>query len=210
MYKMSCVTLGPVATNCYTIINEETNEAILIDASGSATALLRAVQEADAKVVAVLLTHGHFDHIDGVKGIKEAFPDAVVYIGENDKKLAEDAGLNLSWSFTGVPMTVKADKTVADGEKIEIMGILIECLEVPGHTVGGMCYYMPQFDSVFDGDTLFAGSVGRSDFPTGDADALIEGIKEKLFTLPDETRVYPGHNYETTIAQEKKTNYYFR
>jgi glyoxylase-like metal-dependent hydrolase (beta-lactamase superfamily II) len=109
----------------------------------------------------------------------------------------------------GVPASAKADETVTDGQELELIGIKIKCLEVPGHTIGGICYYMPELSSVFDGDTLFHGSVGRSDFPTGDADALIQGIKEKLLTLPDETRVFPGHDSESTIGWEKKYNMFF-
>ena len=209
MYKMSSVTTGPVATNCYTIINEDTNEAILIDASGDERRLLRSVNEAGAKVVALLLTHAHFDHMDATEKIRKAFPEIKVYIGENDKPLLENPSLNLSMGFMGDPISISPDETLKDGEEIELIGIKIKCIEVPGHTVGGMCYYMPELSSVFDGDTLFHGSIGRSDFPTGDGNALIENIKNKLFTLPEETRVFPGHDSETTIGWEKANNMFF-
>lgn len=209
MYKMECVTTGAIATNCYTIINEDTNEAILIDATGDVDSLLRAVRKTDAKLVAILLTHAHFDHVDAVEEVRKVYPDITVYIGEKDKPLLENTALNLSVPFMGVPASAKADETVTDGQELELIGIKIKCLEVPGHTIGGICYYMPELSSVFDGDTLFHGSVGRSDFPTGDADALIQGIKEKLLTLPDETRVFPGHDSESTIGWEKKNNMFF-
>ena len=209
MYKMSSVTTGPVATNCYTIINEDSNEAILIDASGSVARLLSAVKEAGATPKALLLTHAHFDHMDAVDKIREEYPEIEVIIGANDAPLLEDPSLNLSYSFMGDPVTTKADRTVSDGEEIELIGIRIKCIEVPGHTIGGMCYFMPELTSLFDGDTLFHGSIGRSDFPTGDGDALIESIATKLFILPDDTRVFPGHDSETTIGWEKANNYYF-
>ena len=93
---------------------------------------------------------------------------------------------------------------------INLIGIRIECIEVPGHTKGGMCYYMPELSALFDGDTLFHGSVGRSDFPTGDSQLLLDSIRGKLFTLPDETKVFPGHDSETTIGWEKENNMFFQ
>lgn len=209
MYKMSSVTTGPVATNCYTIINDETNEAILIDASGNVDFLLKAVRNAEAEPVALLLTHGHFDHVDAAKDIKKAYPDIKIYIGEKDFKLSESPMLNLSVMFTGRPVSVKADETVVDGEELELIGIRIKCLEISGHTKGGICYYMPDLNAVFDGDTLFHASVGRSDFPGGNGEDLLSGIEQKLFSLPEETRVFPGHDSETTIGWEKKNNPYF-
>ena len=210
MYKMSSVTTGLVATNCFSIINEETNEAIMIDASGNPVYLLQDIRDAGATPVALLLTHAHFDHVDAVEMIRSEYPDIEVIIGKNDEELLSNPNLNLSMAFMGDPVSVRADKTVNDGEVIEFIGIRIECIEVPGHTKGGMCYYMPELKAVFDGDTLFCGSVGRSDFPTGDADTLIRSIKEKLMVLPEDTKVFPGHDMETTIGAEKETNMFLQ
>lgn len=210
MYKMSSVTTGLVATNCFTIINEDTKEAIMIDASGNPKHLLEDIVIAEAKPVAILLTHAHFDHIDAVDMIRSEFPDIEVIIGKNDEELMENPNLNLSMAFMGDPVSVKADRTVNDGEVINLIGIRIECIEVPGHTKGGMCYYMPELSALFDGDTLFHGSVGRSDFPTGDSQLLLDSIRGKLFTLPDETKVFPGHDSETTIGWEKENNMFFQ
>ena len=210
MYKMSSVTTGLVATNCFTIINEDTKEAIMIDASGNPKHLLEDIVIAEAKPVAILLTHAHFDHIDAVDMIRSEFPDIEVIIGKNDEELMGNPNLNLSMAFMGDPVSVKADRTVNDGEVINLIGIRIECIEVPGHTKGGMCYYMPELSTLFDGDTLFHGSVGRSDFPTGDSQLLLDSIRGKLFTLPDETKVFPGHDSETTIGWEKENNMFFQ
>lgn len=210
MYKMSSVTTGLVATNCFTIINEDTKEAIMIDASGNPKHLLEDIIIAEAKPVAILLTHAHFDHIDAVDMIRSEFPDIEVIIGKNDEELMGNPNLNLSMAFMGDPVSVKADKSVNDGEVINLIGIRIECIEVPGHTKGGMCYYMPELSALFDGDTLFHGSVGRSDFPTGDSQLLLDSIRGKLFTLPDETKVFPGHDSETTIGWEKKNNMFLQ
>ena len=210
MYKMSSVTTGLVATNCFTIINEDTKEAIMIDASGNPKHLLEDIVIAEAKPVAILLTHAHFDHIDAVDMIRSEFPDIEVIIGKNDEELMGNPNLNLSMAFMGDPVSVKADRTVNDGEVINLIGIRIECIEVPGHTKGGMCYYMPELSALFDGDTLFHGSVGRSDFPTGDSQLLLDSIRGKLFTLPDETKVFPGHDSETTIGWETENNMFFK
>ena len=152
----------------------------------------------------------HFDHIDAVDMIRSEFPDIEVIIGKNDEELMGNPNLNLSMAFMGDPVSVKADRTVNDGEVINLIGIRIECIEVPGHTKGGMCYYMPELSALFDGDTLFHGSVGRSDFPTGDSQLLLDSIRGKLFTLPDETKVFPGHDSETTIGWEKENNMFFK
>ena len=210
MYKMSSVTTGLVATKTKKIINEDTKEAIMIDASGNPKHLLEDIVIAEAKPVAILLTHAHFDHIDAVDMIRSEFPDIEVIIGKNDEELMGNPNLNLSMAFMGDPVSVKADRTVNDGEVINLIGIRIECIEVPGHTKGGMCYYMPELSALFDGDTLFHGSVGRSDFPTGDSQLLLDSIRGKLFTLPDETKVFPGHDSETTIGWEKENNMFFK
>ena len=209
MYKITYSSLGVIGTNCYTLINDSTGEAILVDATGDLDSLLQGITEINADLKAVLLTHAHFDHIDAVDGVKKKFPKADVYIGENDEKLLGNPNLNLAMSFMGKNLVVKADKTVRDGEEIELIGLNIMCIEVPGHTIGGMCYYIPDLKSLFDGDTLFRGSVGRSDFPTGNGEDLINNIREKLLTLPEDTNVFPGHDSPTTIGREKEHNYYF-
>ena len=141
--------------------------------------------------------------------IRSEYPDIEVIIGKNDEELLSNPNLNLSMAFMGDPVSVRVDKTVNDGEVIEFIGIRIECIEVPGHTIGGMCYYIESLGTLFDGDTLFHSSIGRSDFPTGNGEDLIKNIKDKLLVLPEETQVFPGHDSETTIGREKMSNYYF-
>ena len=140
--------------------------------------------------------------------MKKEYPDIKVYVAAEEKEVMESPALNLSSSF-GAAFTAQADIYLEDGAEIEVLGRTCKCLLVPGHTKGGMCYYFPEENVVFTGDTLFCYSVGRTDFPTGDAKALEDAIREKLFTLPDETLVLPGHDAQTMIGKEKKGNPYF-
>lgn len=200
--------LGSFATNCYTVANTETREAVIVDPGDRAEYLIKMYENQKLKPVAILLTHGHLDHIGAVSGLKKAFPDIKIYAGVDEKDVLARPELNLSNVF-GFPVTAEADFYVADGEKITLLDTEITCIHVPGHTKGGMCYYFADEELLFSGDTLFCRSVGRSDFPTGDAEALLSNIEEKLFTLPENVTVYPGHDNRTTIGKEKKENPYF-
>lgn len=200
--------LGSFATNCYTVANTETRDAVIVDPATRPDFLIKMLQQERLNLKAVLLTHGHVDHISGLAGLREEYPELVVYACEEEKDVLESDRYNLSAMFGGA-FTEKADIYLKDGDTIELIGKTIKCLHVPGHTKGGMCFYFEEDKKVFSGDTLFAYSIGRSDFPTGDADALIDNIEKKLFTLPDEVVVYPGHNERTTIKREKNGNPYF-
>lgn len=201
--------LGPVGTNCYTVVNMANKDAVIIDPADSGEHIAAMIEEQGLIPRAILLTHGHFDHCMGVPKLKEVYPDIPVIIGEKDASWLENPELNLAKPFIGSDFTLKADRTVKDGEVLEFLRTKIHCIEIAGHTPGGICYYFPEEKLLFDGDTLFNGSVGRSDFPGGDADALLHGIEKKLFTLPEETLVFPGHDNATTIEREIATNMYF-
>lgn len=210
MAKLITITnvLGSLATNCYTVANSETREAIIIDPAAKADFLINMYGNQNLKPVAILLTHGHVDHIGAVAELQAKYPDIKIYAGKEEKEVLNSANANLSTMF-GQPISLDADIYVDDEEEIELIGAKIKCLHVPGHTKGGMCYYFKEEKMVFSGDTLFYSSVGRSDFPTGDEEALLEGISAKLFALPEDVTVYPGHNDRTTIQREKNFNPYF-
>lgn len=206
--KVYVAVLGPVGTNCYIAINDETKKAIIVDAAANPERLIRAVEKHGATLEALLLTHAHWDHTAAVNELLEMMPELPVYIGENEASLLADPTFNVSRWLDGTAGSVDPSKvkTVHDGEEMSLIGTTFRCLEVPGHTRGSMCYYFEDQKIVFAGDTLFQGSIGRSDLPTGDEDTLIRSIKEKLLVLPEDVKVYPGHGMGTSIKAEKAYN----
>lgn len=204
MGKVICKALGLISTNCYFIVNEETNEMILVDPADSADYIVSVIEEKKYYPKAILLTHGHYDHILAVRSVKEKY-DIPVIAGEKENKTLRDPSVNLS-RFFGKECAFSADSYIEDEEVFETAGFIIKGLHTPGHTEGSMCYYFEKEGFVISGDTLFYESVGRTDFPKGSTLKLINSIKEKLFVLPDKTDVYPGHGEPTTIGHEKNYN----
>ena len=198
-------TLGDLGTNCYIMVNHDTNECIVFDPAAEAGVLKEIFSDPQFKLQAIFLTHGHFDHIGAVKELKDTFHVPVYASKEENEQVLGKLEANLSVMF-GNPLTLQADEVLRDGQKIDIIGTTLTCILTPGHTAGGMCYYVEELQSLIAGDTLFCGSVGRTDFPTGNGTVLIDSIHEKLFTLPDETKVFPGHMDSTTIVWEKENN----
>ena len=153
---------------------------------------------------AIYLTHAHFDHIGGVEELKK-LSGAKVYVYEKEKRLCEDTEYNLSAEH-GLNLTLDPDEYLPDGAECEAAGLKFRLLATPGHTEGSCCYYFYEDGILISGDTLFEGSVGRTDFPGGSMSTLVRSCREKLLTLPDDTLVYPGHGGATTIGDEKKYN----
>ncbi|MCI8370896.1 MAG: MBL fold metallo-hydrolase [Lachnospiraceae bacterium] len=203
-YKVKLLVLGPVSTDCYILYREGSKRAILIDPADTAGKIVDTLTELELEPEAVLLTHGHFDHIMAVTELKDRY-GMKVYAHEEEAEIAENPGLNLSNQF-GLSYALKVDETVREGEILEIAGFSLKVLHTPGHTKGSVCYYMEEDKLLFSGDTLFAGSVGRSDFPTGSGAVLIRSIQEKLATLPEDVQVFPGHGEQTNIGYEKTHN----
>lgn len=199
------LVLGDLGTNCYIIGDPDSKEAFVIDPDDG-PAVVDTLKERGLTCIGILLTHGHSDHIHGVQTLMDTY-GAPVYIHERDLPCLYDPQVNLS-ALHGRPVTITGGtiKTVKDGQHIGSGKMDFQVLETPGHTVGGVCYYMSP--AVFVGDTLFRESVGRTDFPGGDFEALAQSIRTKLFTLSDQTMAYPGHGPETQIAFEKENNPY--
>ncbi len=208
MMKIQHSVLGMCATNTYYVYDGETKRGLIVDPADSPDTIIARVDSLSMIPEAVLITHGHFDHVLAMNKVREHY-GIKVYAGLTEKQVLHDMAMNLTSSF-GMGQTFDADIYLKDGEEFEAAGYHIKAIEVPGHTIGGMCYYFDKQGVLFSGDTLFCESVGRSDFPGGSASALCRGIKDKLFVLPEHTKVYPGHMDETTIGNEIKYNPFCR
>ncbi len=209
---VGCIVLGRLETNCYFLHREGEYEAIVIDPAVQGDKVFLKLREKGLTVKAVLLTHGHFDHLMGVNEMKELsaveFGGLTIYAGAAEAELLADPELNHS-ARIGKSYTVKPDVLVKDGDEITVGNMKCKVISTPGHSVGSTCYYFEEDEVLISGDTLFFESVGRTDFPTGDAGALRTSVEDKLFTLKDEVKVYPGHGDFTTIGHEKQYNPYF-
>jgi hydroxyacylglutathione hydrolase len=205
--KIDRFILGDFETNCYVVrADEAARDCLVIDPGFDAERVVEFLVEQKLNPVAVILTHGHVDHIVGLDLLRSEFPGVRVYIHRLDAEMLANAAANLS-TFVERSYTAKpADVLLEDGQTIEEACIRLEVLHTPGHTPGGICLYARQDGLVFVGDTLFADSVGRTDFPGGDMGQLIRGIKGKLLTLPDNTVIYPGHGMRSTVGREKRAN----
>lgn len=205
--EIKSMTLGMVATNCYLIINKETKEAILVDPADNALRISNVIEENGCTLKAILLTHGHFDHIMALNELKKRY-NVPVYAHEEEEDVLKQSSLNMS-GMIGQIYTTQADIYVKDGEHLKLAGLDIIVLHTPGHTKGGACYYFPEEKVLMSGDTLFHCSIGRTDFPTGSMSQLVRSVKEQLFVLPDDVQVYPGHDSVTSIGYEKQYNPFF-
>lgn len=204
--KIQTYALGMVSTNCHLAINETTLETIIIDPADKAQQIAMYIEEQGLKPVAILLTHGHFDHVLAIPGLIERY-NIPVYVCEDEKGLLKDTALKYSPDL--IPKLEQVTShLVKDGNQLNLGGMIIKVIHTPGHTAGGVCYYFTQSGDLFSGDTLFFETVGRTDLPTGNYRILIDSLKNKLMKLPDDVNVYPGHGESTTIGHERINNPY--
>lgn len=206
MVNIKKFVLGMCATNCYIVSKPDSKECIIIDPGDSPDRITDYVMGNALTPVAILLTHGHFDHAAAADTVARRFSQCKIYAAKEEITTLADENYNLSRPFTGVGELYGAEVYLSDGEQIKLAGMDITMILTPGHTVGSCCFYLPYEELCFTGDTLFENSVGRTDFPGGSMATLMDSIMGKLMTLPGNTRCLPGHNDETTIEEERVNN----
>lgn len=208
------ITVGPFMVSCHFVSEDGCGPALVIDPGAHPERLMAFVREHGYDVRLIVNTHGHGDHIGCNAALKRAFPGAELAIHEADAPLLADPHLNLSAFFGFSASSPPADQLLKDGHDVALGNLTFEVIHVPGHSPGGICLGRRAADGdppvLFTGDCLFAGGIGRSDFPGGDGAALLKGIRDRLLTWPDETLVYPGHGPPTTIGRERRANPYLR
>ena len=205
---LETIVVGPLAVNCVIAGCEDTLEAAVIDPGDDAARILAALDARRLKLRYIILTHGHFDHADAAGELRRA-TGAEVLVNEGDAPLLLNTDVQAAFFGMKASPAPGSDRFIADGEIIKVGALSMEVMETPGHTPGGISLYIPAERVVFTGDTLFWGSIGRTDLPGGDYNTIIRSLKEKLGRLPDDTRVIPGHGDETEIGFEKKQNPFF-
>lgn len=204
--------VGPLQACCYLLVVAG-DDAALIDPGGDADMLLEQIEYRKATLRLILCTHGHVDHVGAVAQVANAHPDAELCIHQADADMLADSGASLA-ATVGLPFQPsEPDRRLADGDTLHLGPHTIEIIHTPGHTPGGVSFLLPREgepDIVFSGDAMFAGGIGRTDFPGGSYAQLITSIRHRLLSLPPDTVVYPGHGEPTTIDEERRTNPFLR
>ena len=205
--RVERIPAGIYAANCYLVYSEDTKDGIVIDPGGDVDDIMARINDIGLDIKYIVLTHGHGDHIAGVNDLKN-FIDAPVAIHKKDEYMLRNGDKNLSSLMAMGTIEVSADILLEDGDEISFGDLIAKVIYTPGHTLGGISLKIG--DSIFTGDTLFAGSIGRTDFAGGSYEDIISSIKNKILIYSDNTIIYPGHGPVTTIEREKATNPFVR
>jgi len=206
--EIACLSLGPVGTNCYIVVDAATREAVVVDPGWDAHLIMSHAEKMKAKVRAVWLTHSHFDHIGGVAGLARVLNIPVALHSKELPLYKMRGGAKLFGLDIDEPPEpkIKLEEYVNGDQRLEIGSLKFEVRYVPGHTQGHVAFYQKDDGVIFSGDVLFRGSIGRTDLPGGNHEQLISSIQTQLLTLPDSTVVYSGHGEPTTVGEERETN----
>ncbi len=201
--------VGPLQCNCSIIGDEATHEGIVIDPGDDIADVLALIQKHNLQIKQIVITHAHIDHVGGAMKLRAA-TGAPILLNQNDYTLLKMLDIQAAWIGMPAPGKVEIDHSLAEQDKIQAGPLVANVLQTPGHTEGSICLYFPAEKKLIAGDTLFAGSIGRTDLPGGSFDKIISSLHEKVLALPDETVVVPGHGPLTTIGEERENNPFLR
>jgi glyoxylase-like metal-dependent hydrolase (beta-lactamase superfamily II) len=205
--KIECIPAGVYAANCYIVYSEQTKKGFIVDPGGSVDKISMFLEENQIEPLYILLTHAHGDHIMGVPELARFYP-VKVGLHKGDLEMLADASINLSSQMTGPTVGIEPDFTFEDGDLFTVGDLKVEVIHTPGHSLGGSCFAVENV--ILTGDTLFAGSIGRTDLTGGDYDTLIASITNKLLTRSDDLVVLPGHGPASSISKERYGNPFLR
>jgi hydroxyacylglutathione hydrolase len=201
--------VGPLQCNCTILGDETTREAIVVDPGDNIPGILRRLAQHGLTLKQIIVTHAHIDHVGGAVSLKRA-TGAPILLNQNDLPLLAMMNMQADWLGIATPEVATPDQSAEDGLKVGLPGLTAEVLHTPGHTEGSVCLHFAPQKLLLAGDTLFAGSIGRTDLPGGNSQKILRSLHDRLLVLPDETHVVPGHGIETTIGVERESNPYLQ
>lgn len=205
MIQIRQLPLGPLKTNCYLVGCEETQLAAIIDPAWDGRSIVAAAEDDGWEISHILLTHTHFDHVGGLQETKE-LSGAPIYLHPDAVDMLSNTTMSAAFFGLRVPAPPPPDHLLSPGQVLSVGRLSLHTLFTPGHAPGHVCFHLPEYRVLFDGDVLFRGGIGRTDLPGGDQELLMNSIHSLLLPLPDETRLFPGHGPATTIGDERRTN----
>ncbi len=201
--------VGPLQCNCSIIGDETTREAMVIDPGDDIADILALIGKHNLQVKQIVITHAHIDHVGGAMKLRAA-TGAPILLNQNDSALLKMLDIQAAWIGMPAPGKVEIEQSIGESDKVQAGPLVAQVMHTPGHTEGSICLYFPAEKKLVAGDTLFAGSIGRTDLPGGSFDKIIRSLQEKVLALPDDTVVIPGHGPRTTIGEERESNPFLR
>jgi hydroxyacylglutathione hydrolase len=208
--QLKCFTGGPFAENSWLVIGASGRDAVIVDPGAATGALLDELERSGAMPRAIVLTHGHIDHVEGIPAVRERYAELPIHLHRADRELYDHVPQQAAWFGMEIAELPEPDLHIEPGRDLEFGELRFEVAFAPGHAPGHVVLHMPEAGLALVGDVIFQGSVGRTDLPGGDGRQLLESIRREILTLPDATRLLPGHGPETTVARERASNPYLR